>query len=156
MKSNNQIEAYNYILKLLAQKNYARSMLLNKLLSKGFSLIISEEAIVSATNKNIFNEENYTQSQVKNLIKKGFSPEYIIKKLVQVDIILSSEEVLDYFCENSITPSEQINNILESKLPKNLESLERASQIKAINKVCLFLNSKGHSIDIYEYFSFLS
>lgn len=89
-------------------------------------------------------------------MNKGYSPSYIKHKLYEKQVDVSSLFIDEVFAEHNITEQSQVDHIIKTKLPEEIEKEDRAMQIKSINKVCRFLASKGHNIDIYEYFSYLN
>lgn len=132
-------EAYSYIVKLLSSREYSEHKLREKLRTKKFPANEIDDALTEIKAKGYLREEVYTESRVRGLMNKAYSPNYIRQKLAQEKLTVSEEEIQEIFQENHVSEEEQIERLVKKKVGSKT-NLDFDQQ----GKILRYLISKGH------------
>jgi regulatory protein len=141
------MNAYQYSLRLLAQRDYSQKKLTKKLLEKSFEAEEINQAISKLVENNYLREEEYKRAKTRYYLKKGYSPQLTQKKLSQ-ELEISTDEIHEIAHEASISSADKMQELIQKKIKiNNLQSLDYESKTKLILKAKRFLYSKGYSFE---------
>lgn len=133
--------AYRYLIRLLAKRDYSEHKLTQKLKQKGYNKADIEVALTKVKDQNFLREDNYIESRVKGLLRKGYSPSLTLQKLRIENIDLDESTIIDMAHSNGID-LEQIKEELIAKKERSLP--DNIDEFKKRQKIAQFLASKGH------------
>ena len=143
-------EQRSYLYWLLARRDYSREKLVEKLNKRGLNRNESLRLLSELEDEKIFRPENYEESRIAALYRKGFSVRGIRAKLSQEKISYSPEEierVLDDRCDLNIDDNKI--RFFEECLQRYSSELEQKNNStviqKALNKVLQRILRKGYS-----------
>jgi SOS response regulatory protein OraA/RecX len=142
--------AYNYAIRLLAQRDYSQIKLTTKLKERmvkfdSYDLDDIEVAIEKVLKQGYLKEYLYIEARIKGLMHKNLSPTHIQQKLKQEQLNVEISKIDSIFYENEETEEQQIKNLIRKKsCGVNWEDLDDAAIHKKREKILRFLISKGH------------
>ncbi len=135
------MKAYLTLIKLLSRRDYSEHKIREKLRTRGFLHEDIEAAIKTAKEKNYLREELYASARVKAFMNKGYSEDYIKRKLEQEEMNVADDFISDIYAENNRTEADQIRELIRKKA-KNAAINDFDAEVKIIR----FLLSKGHDL----------
>jgi regulatory protein len=137
-------KAYSYTVKLLTGRDFSEKKLKEKLFQKKVSKEICEKIIDEIKMKGFLREENYVEARIKAFMNKGYSKKYILQKISQEAQMIDIEFINNLFTEYRVTEEDQINKLIEKKMPNVIPS-QFDDNRKLFQKIFRFIISKGHN-----------
>jgi len=137
-----KLDAYQYSIRLLSQRDYPRKKLIEKLISRGFETEEIFDAITELKEVGLFDENRYAEARIKGLIHKGWSKSFITKKMGLEGVEVTPEMLERCYRYLDITEYDQAEKLLIKKI-KNINDLSFNDRQKATR----YALSKGHSFD---------
>ncbi len=135
---------YNYALRLLTGKDYSEKKLREKLKLKKFTPEEIKTVIDKLNEQGFIREEAYVEARTKAYMNRGYSKNFIKRKISGEVDSLNSDEIEEVFEENQVEEEDQIKKLIIKKMPK-IKPKSFEERKKANDKVMRFLMSKGHS-----------
>lgn len=146
IEDDSQKQAYSYALRLLARQDYSEHKIKSKLLQKGYSQATGQEVISRLVDQGLLNERAYATARVQALMKKGHPPTFIIQKLAQEKVVVSSDFIGQIFEEHGVTTSGQLCKLITKKIrPHDHDATQLTGKLR--DKIIRYSLSKGHSLD---------
>ncbi|MBL7665545.1 MAG: regulatory protein RecX [Bacteriovoracaceae bacterium] len=139
--------AIEYGLRLLGMRDYSRSKLKKKLISKEYESEVVEQALNRLEELKYLDDERYARYKIKSLILRGTSKNQIMYKLKFEGITLDDSFISEVFDEQNTNESEQIDVLLEKKIRNKTIPDDRLERRKFNDKLLRYLISKGHDFD---------
>lgn len=122
MKNEDYIKAYKYCIRILSRRDYSRHKLETKLNERGYSTEIISELMDELISLRYLREENYIQSRVKGLARKGWSPQKIMSHLKQEKCTITENEIQNVCQEEGICLDSILDYLVEKKWGPRLET----------------------------------
>lgn len=136
--------AYKYAIRILSKRDYSRAKIRQKLIDREYH-DVAEELIELLVEKRFLREDFYIESRIKGLMKKNYSPSYIISKLKEEQLDVNLGQVNMVFDEFNTTAFDQIETLIRKKsLLHNWTTSDLEEQSNKV-KLIRFLQSKGHN-----------
>jgi regulatory protein len=150
-------KAYNYSIRLLSKRDYSVFKLSKKLRDQNFEQDVVEPTIKKLLELNYLREEQYARAKIKSLLYRGYSAQYIMRKLDQEHLKVNSNLINEMQNDENMSFSNTIDELIQKKLRGKEIPSDSENRQKLKNKVMRFLISKGHSFSdiqnsICEYF----
>lgn len=136
-------KAFDYSLRLLAQRDYSIYKMKTKLKSRGFDKEQISATIVKLQSFNYLREDEYTRGRIKQLIVKGYANSYIVQKLAQEELFTEDSLIDEIRNTQDLGSQDQIIYLIEKKLRGKEIPTDRNLKMKLRDKVARFLLSKG-------------
>ncbi len=133
------MNAYQYSIKLLTQKDYSQAKLRRKLLEKDFEEQDIDETINCLIEKRFLREDFYIEARVRGLMKKFYSPYFIQQRLEQENCFVQIDTIDEIFAEQKVSTIDQITEFIQKKI-KITSTCDK-------QKLIAQLMNKGHEID---------
>lgn len=146
-EASEEKKAFDYALRLLALRDYSVHKMKMKLKQRKFSAEDIDKAVERLQSYNYLREEEYTRIRIKQLLMKGYANSYIINKLTQEKLNISSEAIENMRKEQGFLAYDQIKYLIEKKLRGREIPYEFELKMKLKNKIMRFLISKGYHFD---------
>ncbi len=144
-KESTYKKAFDYSIRILSLRDYSTHKMRQKLKEKGFDPEHSEEVIDKLLELNYLRDEEYARMRVKQLIMKGYANSYIIRKLNQEKLLITSEQIDEIRNEQDLGSDSQMRYLIEKKLRNKEVPSDYENKMKLKNKVISFLASKGYN-----------
>ncbi len=142
-------KAYNYLIRLLTRRDYSRYKLEQKLRERKFSNTAIQESIEEIIRLNYLREDNYIEARIKGFMHKNCSKSFIQSKLAEEFLNVELEKIEAVFNEYEITEEDQIERLIQKKLPHQTpKSLSFEERMKIENKIMRYILSKGHQLGL--------
>jgi regulatory protein len=146
VKESTAHSAYLYAIRLLAKRDYSQIKLTKKLKDRGYEKEHYSQAIEEVLELGYLREDNYIESRIKGFMYKGWSPTHIQQKLRQEQLEVHLDTIREVFKENHQSTDQQIQYLINKKVPLNKSFLEdKDAFYKLKTKILTFVVSKGHS-----------
>lgn len=140
-------KALDYAIRILSIKDYSIYKMRMKLKERKFSSEDIETTIEKLLEYNYLREEEYARMRIKQLLVKGFSNSYILRKL-EYEELTATESDIDAIREEQDLGSEtQIDYLVEKKLRYKEIPQDFEGKMKLKKKVLTFLISKGYNFE---------
>lgn len=138
--------AYKYSIRLLSRRDYSRFKLEQKLRDRGYDRNLIDELLEELIESKYLREENYIESRVKGLIRKGWSFEKVKYHLEREKCSIQFSEIGEICKEAGIQTDEVIENQIQKKWDSSvdLNNMDYETLKKKKDKVLRYLVSKGH------------
>lgn len=144
--------AYKYCIRILSRRDYSRAKLKQKLLDREHD-DVADELIDLLIEKRYLREDYYVEGRIKGMMKKNYSPSYIILKLREEQVTVSYPEVMEVFNEWRFTTLSQIEDLIRKKSVLHDWTSEDIKEPQNKVKLTRFIQTKGHVWeDIKEFF----
>lgn len=143
-------KAYNYSIRLLSKRDYSIYKLTMKLRSQKFEQDVIESTIEQLIEKNFIQEDLYAQAKTKALLQRGYSSDYIKKRLQQEHLYINDETIEIVQSDFKLSFEATIIELIEKKLRGKSIPEDYQDRQKLKNQVMRFLISKGHSFSSIE------
>lgn len=138
-------KAYNYTIRLLSKRDYSVHKLTAKLRIQNFDQDIIDQTISRLIEQKYLQEEQYAKSRVKGLLYRGYSSQFIIKKLAQEELKVDTDLIQEMQNDASLNQKDTITALIEKRLRGRSIPTDNEEKQKLKNKIMRFLISKGHS-----------
>lgn len=137
----------DYAIRILAIKDYSIHKMKEKLKTREILQEDIEAIIEILIHKRYLREEEYTDSRIKQLIKKNYGNDFILQKLEQENLISNSENIDAIRYEFGMSSDDQLRALIEKKLRSKTIPTDHENKMKLKNKVISFLSTKGYNYD---------
>ncbi len=129
-------KAVNDAAKQLSYRDLSKSILFEKLVSKGHSEDAAEYAIAYLEQRNLLDDNRYAETLLRSYTRKGYGTRRINQELKKRGI---SSEYCQEICEEYQTDFSILHSLLDKKLKGDI------SDRKEIQKAVAFLQRRGFS-----------
>ncbi len=138
--------ARNYVLWLLARRDYSRWQLELKLKARKLDAQEIKTLLEALIADGIFQEQNYKKAKTRQLLRKGMGPYAIKSKLRTQKESVSDADINQAFSDIGSTPDTELKLAIEKIIRKLVRQNQGDIKDKAIQqKIIKTLSSKGHS-----------
>ena len=99
--------------RFLVRREYCRNELVQKLVSRGSSLEVAEQVVSDLQERNMVNDERFTENLIRIRIMRGYGPVRIEAELSRLGV--ASEVIANHLNQDDEQWHEQIVNVAERK-----------------------------------------
>ena len=99
--------------RFLVRREYCRNELVQKLVSRGSSLEVAEQVVSDLKERNLVNDERFTENLIRIRRMRGYGPVRIEAELSRLGV--ASEVIANHLNQNDEQWHEQIVNVAERK-----------------------------------------
>ncbi|MDD0854576.1 regulatory protein RecX [Halobacteriovorax sp. GB3] len=145
VKESSTKKAYNYLINLIAKRDYSEYKLREKLRLKGYESSHIDESIQKLIDDGYLREDFYTDARIRGLMSKNYSPSHIKRSLEQEKIYVDESYILSIFGDNYTSVDDQVDYLVSKKIGSKPIPEGREEFYKFKNKIITFIVSKGHS-----------
>lgn len=138
-------KALDYAIRLLTLRDYSKHKMTQKLKERDFDISDIDYVIEKLEEYNYLRESEYTLARIKQLLVKGYSNSYIIKKIAQEKLTTSNEAIDKIRNEQNLNSDSQIQNLIEKKIRFKSIPTDFDDRMKLKRKLTNYLVSKGHN-----------
>lgn len=135
---------YLLAIKLLTKKDYSIHKLKTKLLSKEFQTEEVDEVIELLIEKKFLKENLFIEGRIISMMKRGYSPAYIQKKLNDEKCYPDLHVINEIYLSHGQSEDNQVRDLIEKRWRSaQLDELDEARLKKEKDKLTRFVISKG-------------
>ncbi len=135
--------AYKYCIRILSRKDYSRAKIKQKLIDRDHE-DVADELIQLLVEKRYLREDYYVEGRIKGMMKKNYSPSYIILKLREEGVEVNMSLIEEVFEEWGFDTYTQIEDLIRKKSILHDWSSEDIKIPQNKVKLSRFVQSKGH------------
>lgn len=143
-------ECYNYSINLISRRDYSKYKLTHKLKLRGYTPEQIEQAINLLISQNYLREEEYKRIRIRQLLAKGYAPNFIFKKAEQEQLTVSLDDIEDIKTSYEISDEDQIEHLVQKKMRNITPPADPKEKQKFKNRVLRLLLSKGYKYDQFK------
>lgn len=146
-KQKSTKDAYNYAIRLLGLRDYSKYKMHQKLHERGYTREQTEEVVEKLIEMNYLREAEYARMRMRQLLDKGYAPDFIVKKCQSEHLSVTNEDILSVQEKYEIEDADQIQKLIDKKLRFRNIPTDYEGKMKLKNKVMRFLLAKGYRYD---------
>ena len=145
--TDNRKKALDYSIRLLALRDYSLFKMRKKLIARDHTPEEIEYVIDKLHEYNYLREDEYKKMRVKQLLVKGFSNSYIIRKISQEELVVNDLDINSIREEQDLGSEDQIDYLVEKKIRYKEIPEDFEAKMKLKKKIMTFLISKGYNFE---------
>ncbi len=130
-------EAIRYVLRILNRRDYTRFEILNKLTRRGYDSKTVSDAIEWLEEKNLINDERYTENYVYSRLNAGYGK-------IRIGFELKSRGIKEETVERILSGFEELESA-EKLFNSRFEQFKNKTNAK--HKMFAFLQRRGYAYD---------
>lgn len=144
---DNRKKALDYSIRLLGLRDYSVFKMRGKLKERKHTTEEIDYVIQKLEEYNYLREDEYKRMRIKQLLVKGFSNSYIIRKIAQEELTVHEADINAIRDEQDLGVEAQIDYLVEKKIRYKDIPEDFEGKMKLKKKVMTFLVSKGYGFE---------